>query len=133
MPTLTVICPIFNGMNFLPYFFESLLSALPENAQLILVDDGSTEPVFATVPEIPRASEVLRLRNENNFGYSIAVNKALAVSSGDIIIQLNTDLILQPNSLKAMIDRERDKDWHCWIKIDFSNYSSHSTHRYGIW
>jgi len=97
-------------MNFLPYFFESLTSALPENAQLILVDDGSTERVFETVPEIPKASEVLRLRNENNLGYSIAVNRAFAVSSGDIIIQLNTDLILQPNTLKAMIDlieRER--------------------------
>jgi len=104
MPTLSVICPIFNGVAFLPAFFESLSSALPEQAQLILVDDGSTEPVFDTVPEIPQASEILRLRNDRNLGYSVAVNRAFDKANGDIIVQLNTDLILQSNSITAMID-----------------------------
>jgi hypothetical protein len=50
MPTLSIICPIFNGIDFLPVFFHSLIDALPEGAQLILVDDGSTQQVFETVP-----------------------------------------------------------------------------------
>jgi GT2 family glycosyltransferase len=104
VPTVSVICPIFNGMNFLPYFFQSLGSALPEQAQLILVDDGSTERVFETVPEIAKASEVLRLRNDQNLGYSVAVNRAFDAANGEIIIQLNTDLILQSNTITAMID-----------------------------
>lgn len=104
MSTLSVICPIFNGVAFLPTFFESLSSALPEQAQLILIDDGSTERVFDTVPEIPKASEILRLRNDRNLGYSVAVNRAFDKANGDIIVQLNTDLILQSNSITAMID-----------------------------
>lgn len=104
MPSLSVICPIFNGVAFLPAFFESLRSALPERAQLILVDDGSTERVFDTAPEFPKAGEVLRLRNEQNLGYSVAVNRGFDEADGDVIVQLNTDLILQPDSLAAMID-----------------------------
>lgn len=104
MPRLSVISPIFNGIAFLPSFFQSLSCALPDQSQLILVDDGSTEPVFDTVPEIPRASEVRRLRNDQNLGYSVAVNRAFDIANGDIIVQLNTDLILQSSSITAMID-----------------------------
>ena len=104
MSNVSVIVPIFNGIAFLPSFFESLRSALPDRSQLILVDDGSTEPVFHTVPEMPKISEILRLRNSRNLGYSVAVNRGFDAAKGDIIIQLNTDLILDSSSITAMID-----------------------------
>lgn len=104
MSSVSVIVPIFNGIAFLPSFFQSLSSALPDQSQLILVDDGSSEPVFDTVPEIPKTSDVLRLRNHGNLGYSVAVNRGFDAAKGDIIVQLNTDLILHANSITAMID-----------------------------
>ncbi|MBU1700031.1 MAG: glycosyltransferase [Candidatus Eisenbacteria bacterium] len=104
MPRISVIVPIYNGIAFLQSFFHSLGMALPDQTQLILIDDASTEPVFDAVPAIPRASDVLRLRNDQNSGYSVAVNRGFEVANGDIIVQLNTDLILDPNSIKAMID-----------------------------
>ncbi len=110
MSRVSVIVPIFNGVAFLPSFFQSLSSALPDQSQLILVDDGSTEPVFDTVPDIPKTSEVLRLRNHRNLGYSAAVNRAFDAAKGDIIVQLNTDLILHDQCITAMIElieRER--------------------------
>jgi GT2 family glycosyltransferase len=99
-----VIVPIFNGVAFLPAFFESLGTALPESSQVILVDDASTEPVWDTVPELPRTESVARLRNDSNLGYSAAVNRGFGVASGDIVVQLNTDLILQPDCVTAMVD-----------------------------
>jgi glycosyltransferase involved in cell wall biosynthesis len=64
VPRVSVVIPIFNGKAFLPAFFESLSSALPNATQVILVDDASTEPVWETVPEFPAAQSVLRLQNE---------------------------------------------------------------------
>jgi GT2 family glycosyltransferase len=104
VPRVSVIVPIFNGLAYLPTFFDSLQTALPDDSQLILVDDGSVEPVWDTVPEFPRANSVVRLRNETTFGYSAAVNRAFSQASGDVIVQLNTDLILQPDCIKAMIN-----------------------------
>jgi GT2 family glycosyltransferase len=104
VPRVSVIGPIFNGSAFLPAFFESLAGALPDQCQLIFVDDGSTEAVFGSLPEFPRASEVLLLRNEYNLGYSIAVNRGFEAATGEFVIQLNTDLILQPKSITAMVD-----------------------------
>jgi GT2 family glycosyltransferase len=104
MPGISVIVPIFNGLRYLPAFFESLAGALPEGAELIVVDDGSTEPVFNAVPDLPRASAIVRLRNEVNLGYSAAVNRAFAVAHGDLIVQLNTDLVLEATCITAMLD-----------------------------
>lgn len=102
MPTISVIVPIFNGVTYLPLFFESLNCALPEGAQVILVDDASTERIWETVPEMPRAGSVKRLGNEVNLGYAATVNRGFAVASGDIVVQLNTDLVLDPDCITAM-------------------------------
>ena len=100
---VSVVTSIFNGRAYLPAFFDSLAGALPDGSQLILVDDGSVEPVFDTVPEFARASEVLKLRNEQNVGYAAAVNRGCAEATGDLVVQLNTDLVLQPQTIHEMI------------------------------
>jgi GT2 family glycosyltransferase len=104
VPLVSVIVPIFNGLPFLPAFFESLKSALPPSSEVILVDDGSTEPVFDAVPEMPVAESVMCLRNDTNLGYSVAVNRGFQVATGEFVIQLNTDLLLESHCISAMID-----------------------------
>ena len=111
MPRVSVIVPIFNGSAHLPAFFQSLQTALPERSQVILIDDASIESVFDLVPEFPRAESVIRLRNETNLGYSVAVNRGFVEATGDFIVQLNTDLVLESNCISAMVDllsEERD-------------------------
>lgn len=111
MPSVSVIVPIFNGLAYLPAFFDSLAAALPADSELILVDDASTEPVLDAVPDGVGTDAVVRLRNDRNLGYSVAVNRGFGVAKGDLIIQLNTDLVLAPNCITAMIDLiEREKD-----------------------
>ncbi len=112
MPRVSVIVPIFNSLPHLPAFFESLAAALPKDSQVIVVDDASTQPVLEAVPELPRAGGVVRLRNERNLGNSGAVNRGFTVATGDVIVQLNADLILDPNCIVAMTDliRRRSSD-----------------------
>jgi glycosyltransferase involved in cell wall biosynthesis len=52
VPRVSVIVPLFNGVELLPAFFESLQGALPDGSQLILIDDGPTQPVWETVPKL---------------------------------------------------------------------------------
>lgn len=104
MPRVSVIVPLFNGIAFLPAFFDSLSAALPDDTQLVLVDDGSTEPVWDVVPEFDKAGAVVRLQNDTNLGYSVAVNRGFKAATGELIVQLNTDLILEPRCITAMVD-----------------------------
>jgi glycosyltransferase involved in cell wall biosynthesis len=94
VPTISIIVPIFNGSHYLPYFLESLAKAAPHDAEVIFVDDGSSESVLDLVPNDFPAASVTKLRNERNRGYSVAVNRGFASAKGDILVQLNTDLVL---------------------------------------
>jgi GT2 family glycosyltransferase len=104
VPSISIIVPIFNGIRYLPYFLKSLAEATPPGTQLIFVDDASSEPVLDVIPDTFAAADVTKLRNESNRGYSAAVNRGFACATGDIIIQLNTDLILQRACIGAIVE-----------------------------
>jgi glycosyltransferase involved in cell wall biosynthesis len=104
VPTVSVIVPIYNSIEHLAAFFESLAAALPDQAQVIVVDDASTQPVFEAMPELPRAGSIIRLRNESNVGIAAATNRAFDLATGEIVVQLNSDLILDVDCIAAMIE-----------------------------
>jgi GT2 family glycosyltransferase len=97
VPKVSAVVPIFNGTSYLPAFFDSVDRALPEGSELILVDDASTERVWETVPDFPTANRVVRLQNERNVGYATTVNRGFATAAEDVVVVLNTDLVLQPD------------------------------------
>jgi GT2 family glycosyltransferase len=103
MVSVSIIVPIFDGIRYLPYFFRSLAEAAPPHAELILVDDGSTEPVLDAVPDDLPVASLTKLRNEQNQGYSAAVNRGFACAHGEILVQLNTDLVLDRHCIEAMV------------------------------
>lgn len=104
MPSVSVIVPVYNGIAHLDAFFESLAAALPDQAEVIVVDDCSAQPVLEAVPQLPRAGEVICLRSETNLGNAGAVNRGFAVASGEILVQLNSDLVLDARCIAAMIE-----------------------------
>lgn len=104
MLSTSIVVPIFNGRRYLSAFFESLAIAIPSQSQVVLIDDGSTEAVFDLIPPLSRAGIVIKLRSERNQGYSAAVNRGFAVCTGDCIIQLNTDLVLDPQCIVEMLE-----------------------------
>jgi GT2 family glycosyltransferase len=95
---------MYNGLAHLSQFAESLNTALPTGSEVILVDDASTEPVIESFRDPSRAGQVYRLRNEKNLGYAGAVNRGIAIATGDVIIQLNSDLILHEECISRMLD-----------------------------
>jgi GT2 family glycosyltransferase len=104
VPRVSVVVPIFNSIAHVPAFFEALACALPPGSQVVVVDDASTQPVLDAVPELPQAESLVRLRNATNLGYSGAVNRGFQVVTGEIVIQLDVDAIVEKNCISAMID-----------------------------
>lgn len=100
---VSIIVPVFNGLRYLPRFFETLAAAAPAGSQLILVDDASSEPVLETFPDGEPYREVVILRNPFNSGYSAAVNRGFTEADGDVVIQLNTDLVLERHCIDNLL------------------------------
>jgi glycosyltransferase involved in cell wall biosynthesis len=89
---VTVVIPCFNYGRFLD---EAVDSALREGAQVVVVDDGSTE----TLPELPAGVELIRQENE---GVARARNAGLARAQTPYVLVLDADDRLAPGALAAL-------------------------------
>src|SRR4051794_36932560 len=85
----TVVVPTWNGAERL----GRLLESLDNDAQVIVVDNGSTDDTSNMLRKRFRDVDVLRLpRNE---GFSRAVNRAAAGATGDVLVLLNDDCVCE--------------------------------------
>lgn len=75
-------------------FFET--SDLPFSYSIIVVDNASTD---GSVEFLNNKKNIIFIQNINNIGYGRAVNKGLMVANGKYICVLNTDLILNKDTL----------------------------------
>lgn len=69
--------------------------------EIILVDnassDGSVEAIHSEFPEVSV------IANKQNVGFSKANNQGMKVASGRYILLLNSDTVIEPNTLEIMI------------------------------
>jgi len=90
----SIVVPVFNGMRFLPEFWSRLLKVMPDSSEIIIVNDGSFEPVESTFPDSSDHYRVHIMNNMINVGYASSVNIGVEESSSEIIHVLNTDIFL---------------------------------------
>ena len=92
MSDITVVIACF---NYGGYLREAVDSALHEGAGVIVVDDGSTEPL----PELPGEVELIR---QGNQGVARARNAGLARVQTPYALVLDADDRLVPGALRAL-------------------------------
>jgi glycosyltransferase involved in cell wall biosynthesis len=89
---VTVVVANYNYGRFLP---EAVESALREEARVVVVDDGSTEPL----PELPSEVRVIRQQNQ---GVARARNAGLAEADTPYVLVLDADDRLLPGALETL-------------------------------
>ena len=92
----------YNGRAFLDTCLASVLAQEPPPAEVVVVDngssDGSADFVAAAYPQ------VRLIRNSENIGVAAGYNQAAAALSSPVIVLLNQDLRLLPGCLAALAD-----------------------------
>jgi SAM-dependent methyltransferase len=94
---VTIVITCFNYALFLSDAIESALNQTIRAAEIILVDDGSTDDTAEVAARYPMVGYVW----QRNQGLSAARNTGLAVASGDFIVFLDADDRLLPSALDA--------------------------------
>lgn len=109
---VSVVVPAFNEEEVLEEFHRQVgevLDTLPENAEFVFVDDGSTD---STAPVMRRLATLdTRVRAvflSRNFGHEAAIEAGLRASRGDAVIVMDADLQDGPDILPRLVDAWRD-------------------------
>jgi glycosyltransferase involved in cell wall biosynthesis len=94
---LSVVLPNFNDGKVLPRALRSLLAQKPAAAEIIVVDDGSSDNSVAVVEELQARHPSIRLiRNETNLGIVASVRRALDVATGEFLLCASSDDFVLP-------------------------------------
>ncbi|QOJ13930.1 MAG: glycosyltransferase [Planctomycetia bacterium] len=98
--TFSILTPSLNGLRFLPDAVASVAAQNDPTVQHIIMDGGSTD---GTVDWLRGRNDArLVWRSEPDRGQSDALNKALALATGDIIGWINTDDRFLPGAFDAV-------------------------------
>jgi dolichol-phosphate mannosyltransferase len=105
---LSIVIPIYNEQDAIPFLIKKLKELLdhtPARAEVILVNDGSSDSSISLLVEVAaqdRRFKVLSLAR--NFGHQAAATAGLDVATGDVVVLMDADLQDPPELVLAMIE-----------------------------
>jgi glycosyltransferase involved in cell wall biosynthesis len=104
---VSVVIPFFNEIHLAIRAAQSVLAQTHAKLELLLVDDGSTEPTDA-LRELARADRRVKLIRQENAGPGAARNHGMRLARGDYIAFLDADDLFLPHKLQRQIAAMQD-------------------------
>ena len=111
-PMYSFVVPVFNereGLQELRRRVSAVLSDLDGTAEVLLVDDGSTDGSWEVMQAIAAEDERFRaIALSRNFGHQVAVSAGLDRSRGQAVVIMDADLQDPPELVPEMARRWRE-------------------------
>ena len=101
VPKVSIIVNNFNYAVYLPAAIDSALNQTYPNVEVIVVDDGSEDDSRAVIASY---GDRVRAVLQSNQGQKAAFNTGLATCSGDIVIFLDADDLLELDTVARVVD-----------------------------
>lgn len=109
----SIIIPVYNTENFITETIDSVLKQKYQNYEIICVNDGSTDNSLNILNDLSQKDKRIKVIDIKNNGPANARNIGLKNSSGDYILFLDSDDLMQNNALKIInekIQKNRNAD-----------------------
>lgn len=98
----SVIVPVYNRIDEVRELLESLEAQSVKNFEVILVEDGSTEPCHAEADRAKSRGLDVQYHFKENEGRSIARNYGMERATGDYLVFFDSDCVIPPDYFKNL-------------------------------
>ena len=120
---VSIVTPNYNGEKFLKTFFESLNRDCDYIGEVIIVDNGSADGSKDFINESSFNFPVKIIENDENLGFSPAVNQGIREAQNEYIFSLNNDTEVREGSVKALLDLISSDDSIFSVQAKMLQYS----------
>ena len=110
-PYFSIIVPVYNRIDEVSDLLESLTHQSDNDFEIILVEDGSTEPCKAVADQYADRLN-LQYYHKSNEGRSIARNYGIVRANGDYFVFVDSDCVLPPDYIEQL---------HLSLRNDYSD------------
>lgn len=108
-PELSLFLPVLDEEeNLRPMHakISAALDALGKTAEVIFVDDGSTDKSLEILKDIAESDDRVRVISlRRNYGQTAAMSAGIDAAKGDILIPMDADLQNDPADIKRLLDK----------------------------
>jgi len=121
-PAISVVIPVYNQGNRVGECIDrvkQVIEPITENFELIVVNDGSTDNSFGVAEEAANNDQHIKIISYTpNRGKGFAVKSGVMMSKGDIVMFLDGDLDISPESIRHYVSKLNSCDlvvaskWH---------------------
>ncbi|MEO8650307.1 MAG: glycosyltransferase family 2 protein [Acidobacteriota bacterium] len=112
VPEISLFLPVLDEEeNLRPMHarIQEALGTLGKTAEVIYVDDGSTDKSLEILKEIASEDERVRVVSlRRNYGQTAAMSAGIDAATGDILIPMDADLQNDPADIKRLLDKLDD-------------------------
>jgi glycosyltransferase involved in cell wall biosynthesis len=98
-PRISVIITCYNYGKYVARAVESALAQTYPHTEIVAVNDGSRDDSLAVLSSF---GDQITLIDQPNQGSIAAYNRGFAESTGDVIVLLDADDLLEPNALESV-------------------------------
>ncbi len=103
-PKVSILIPCYNHAGFIEETIRSVWDQNYPNLELVIVDDGSTDDSYEVVVRLLELSPIpMKVIKQKNTRICGALNRALELSTGQIVGVLASDDIMLPNRLNQEV------------------------------
>jgi glycosyltransferase involved in cell wall biosynthesis len=108
-PELSVFLPVYNEEPNLPPLHQKLdeaLKALGRTAEIIYVDDGSTDGSLKVLRQLARLDNRVRVvALRRNYGQTAAMAAGIDAACGEVLIPMDADLQNDPTDIARLLEK----------------------------
>jgi glycosyltransferase involved in cell wall biosynthesis len=133
LPAVSVVIPIFNGAKTIPMVLEALYRSTFKDFEVVIIHDYSTDNTHEVLEGLKDRFPHRLIEFPENRGVSVARNTGAHEARGEIILFIDADCIVQPDTIERCVNELRKgesiaiggaytKD--AWDQDFFSNFQS---------
>lgn len=110
LPFISVVIPTYNEEEIIASRLDSLLTtSYPSNKMELVIVDSSNDSTPSIIESYTRKYPMIRLiRDTERRGLATALNQAYRACKGEIVVKVDSDLVLATDTLVQIISRFRD-------------------------
>lgn len=102
-PFTSVLIPAYNEAEAVVDTVRSVLRSDYAHAEVIVVDDGSTDGTSERVRNAFVGDPRVRLYRQPNQGKPVALNTALHQAGGEIVVTIDADTVIEPDAIAKLV------------------------------
>ncbi|TVY07219.1 glycosyltransferase family 2 protein [Paenibacillus cremeus] len=121
---VSIIVPVYNNEEYLPYCIESILGQSYSNFELILVDDGSKDNGNTICRKFEFQDKRVKVYYQQNSGASAARNLGIENASGKYLMFVDADDYIEKDMLQLLIETAEHENADfvmCGMMVDTYN------------